>query len=109
MRYRANAGPLNALERLARIQFIDKRFYPTIERAALLQTTSNGLHATINLAAAYESQARTRRQAGQERSVEWAARASKAMRKIKAGIVDIADGADAIEVYARVTGSRPFD
>lgn len=77
-------------------------------KAAALARSKSEEEAVANLAAGYETQMRTAAVAQEEHDARLAEYFRRRARRYFVGLRSIARGADAIEVYERVTGSRPW-
>lgn len=77
-------------------------------RAASLARDASEEEAVANLAAGYQTMMRTSQIAEDDGDASNAARFRRKARRYMAGLRAAAAGADVIEVYARVTGSRPW-
>lgn len=77
-------------------------------QAAALARTSSEEEAVANLAAGYQTMTRTAAVALEEGDARAAGRFRRKARRYLAALRAAARGADVIEEYARVTGSRPW-
>lgn len=78
-------------------------------RAAALARDASEEEAVANLSAGYQTMVRTAALAAEEGDDVDAAYFRRAARRYHAGLRSIARGADPIDVYERVTGSRPWE
>ena len=78
-------------------------------QAAALARGAAEEEAVANLSAGYQTMVRTASLAAEEGDAVDAAYFRRAARRYHAGLRLIARGADSINVYERVTGSRPWD
>lgn len=77
-------------------------------QAAALARDSSEEEAVANLAAGYQTMMRTAAIATEEGDARSAGRFRRKARRYLAALRAAARGSDVIEVYARVTGSRPW-
>lgn len=78
------------------------------DRAASLARDASEEEAVANLTAGYQTMMRTAQIAEDDGDTSNAARFRRKARRYHAALRAAAAGADVIEAYARVTGSRPW-